>query len=67
MNTQIGSALPTEKLDRNNFPSWRYKMHQYLLGQGYWSYIKGEHEDRPTEAAPRYVTVTPCRDYTFVP
>ena len=33
--------LPSEKLDRNNFASWEYKMHQYLVGQGYWSYIKG--------------------------
>ena len=39
MNTQMGSALPTEKLDRNSFTSWEYKMHQYLVGQGYWSYI----------------------------
>ena len=40
MNTQMGSALPSEKLDRNNFASWEYKMHPYLVGQGYWSYIE---------------------------
>ena len=47
MNTQMGSALPSEKLDRNNFASWEYKMHQYLVGQGYWSYIKGAQEIQP--------------------
>ena len=52
MNTQMGSALPSEKLDRNNFASWEYKMHQYLVGQGYWSYIEGAHIDRPIETAP---------------
>ena len=31
MNTQMGSALPREKLDRNNFASWEYKMYQYLV------------------------------------
>ena len=31
MNTQMGSALPNEKLDRNNFAFWEYKMHQYLF------------------------------------
>ena len=41
--------LPSEKLDRNNFASWEYKMHQYLVGQGYWSYIEGAHIDRPIE------------------
>ena len=44
MNTQMGSALPTEKLDKTNFASWEYKMHQYLFGQGYWSYVEGANE-----------------------
>ena len=26
MNTQMGSTLPSEKLNRNNFASWEYKM-----------------------------------------
>ena len=34
----MGSALPTEELDRNNFTSWECKMHQSFVGQGYWSY-----------------------------
>ena len=50
MNTQMGSALPSEKLDRNNFASWEYKMHQYLVGQGYWGYIKGAQENRVRES-----------------
>ena len=52
----MGSALPTEKLDRNNFASWEYKMHQYLVEQGYWGYITGAHENQPIETAPEYVT-----------
>ena len=41
MNTQMGSSLPIEKLHRSNYSSWEYKMNQYLVGQGYWSYING--------------------------
>ena len=52
----MGSALPSEKLDRNNFASWEYKMHQYLVGQGYWSYIEGAHKDRPIKTDPGYAT-----------
>ena len=37
----MGSSLPSEKLDRSNYSSWEYKMNQYLVGQGYWSYIIG--------------------------
>ena len=41
MDRNIASSLPTEKLDRSNYASWSYKMHQYLLGHGYWSYAEG--------------------------
>ena len=54
MNTQMGSALPSEKLDRNNLASWEYKMHQYLVRQGYWSYIQ------PIIMAPEYATWEPA-------
>ena len=54
MNTQMGSALPIEKLDRTNFASWEYKMHQYLVGQGYWSYFKGAHENQPNSTHADY-------------
>ena len=41
MDRGMASSLPTEKLDRTNYASWSYKMHQYLLGHGYWSYVEG--------------------------
>ena len=47
MDRGMGGALPTEKLDRSNYASWEYKMHHYLLGHGYWSYIHGENEVVP--------------------
>ena len=40
----MASSLPTEKLDRSNYASWSYKMHQYLLGHGYWSYVDGDND-----------------------
>ena len=43
----MGSSLPTEKLDRSNYASWSYKMHQYLLGHGYWSYVEGANDAAP--------------------
>ena len=56
MNTQMGSALPSEKLDRNNVASLEYKMHKYLVGQAYWSYIKGAQENRPGPTTLKYST-----------
>ena len=37
---------PTKK-NRNNYASWSYKMHQYLLGYGYWSYVEGGNDAAP--------------------
>ena len=54
MNNQMGSALPTEKLDRTNYTSWEYKMHPYLIGQGYWSYIQGARENQPDSTHANY-------------
>ena len=43
----MGSSLPMEKLDKSNYASWSYKMHQYLLGHGYWSYVEGANDAEP--------------------
>ena len=56
MNTQMGSSLPREKLDWSNFSSWEYKMNQYLVGQGYWSYINDAQENRPDPKNADYST-----------
>ena len=46
MKTQMGSSLPSEKLDRSNFSYWENKINQYLVGQGYGSYINDAQENR---------------------
>ena len=43
----MGSSKPTEKLDQSNYTSWSYKIHQYLLGHGYWSYVEGANDVAP--------------------
>ena len=52
MDRGMGSSLPIEKLDRSNYASWSYKMHPYLLGHGYWSYVDGAN-DTASDAARR--------------
>ena len=47
MNTQMGSSLPSEKLDCSNYSFWEYKLTQTLVGQGYWSYINDALENKP--------------------
>ena len=48
MNTEMGSAFPAKKLDKKQLASWEYKMHEYLVGQVYWSYVEGAHKNQPS-------------------
>ena len=43
----MASSLQTKKLDMSNYASWSYKMHQYLLEHGYWSYVDGANDTAP--------------------
>ncbi|MCO5558086.1 hypothetical protein L7F22_011662 [Adiantum nelumboides] len=41
------SGLVSDKLDKNNFHVWKFKMTNFLMGKGYWDYIDGNQEDMP--------------------
>ena len=47
MDRGLASLLPIEKVDKNNYASWSYKMLQYLLRHGYWSYVEGANDTTP--------------------
>ena len=36
-----------DKLDKDNFYAWRFKITSFLMGKGYWEYIDGDLEDAP--------------------
>ncbi len=36
-----------EKLDKNNFHAWKFRMTNFLMGKGFWDYVEGENEDLP--------------------
>ena len=48
----MANSLPTEMLDRCNYTCWSYKMHQYLLEHGYWSYVNGANDATPHKDFP---------------
>ena len=43
MNTQMSNFLPNEKIDHCNTAFREYKMHLYIVSQGYW-FMKGAEE-----------------------
>ena len=36
------SGLISEKLDKNNFHAWKFRMTKFLMGKGYWEYIEDD-------------------------
>ena len=34
----------SDKLDKNNFHAWKFRMTNFLMGKGYWEYIDGDQE-----------------------
>ncbi|KAH7442352.1 hypothetical protein KP509_03G084200 [Ceratopteris richardii] len=44
-NTDGMSQLMSDKLDKNNFHAWRFRMMNFLMGKGYWKYIKGDNKN----------------------
>ena len=47
MATENASQIVTEKQDKNNFPAWKFRMTNFLMGKGYWDYIEGDLEEAP--------------------
>ncbi|MCO5556679.1 hypothetical protein L7F22_010230 [Adiantum nelumboides] len=41
------SGLVSDKLDKNNFHVWKFRMTNFLMGKGYWDYIDGNQEEMP--------------------
>ncbi|MCO5601132.1 hypothetical protein L7F22_055251 [Adiantum nelumboides] len=41
------SGLVSDKLDKNNFHAWKFKMTNFLMGKSYWDYIDGNQEEMP--------------------
>jgi hypothetical protein len=47
MATDNGNQIVSEKLDKNNYHAWKFRMTNFLMGKGYWEYIDGELEMAP--------------------
>ena len=41
------NQIVAEKLDKNNFHAWRFRITNFLMSKGYWEYIDGEQEETP--------------------
>jgi hypothetical protein len=41
------SQIAIEKLDKNNFQMWKFRIMNFLTGKGYWEFITGDEKEPP--------------------
>jgi len=41
------SQITIEKLDKNNFQVWKFRIMNFLMGKGYWEFITGDEKKSP--------------------
>jgi hypothetical protein len=39
------SQIAIEKLDKNNFQVWKFRIMNFLMGKGYWEFITGDEKE----------------------
>ena len=62
----ILSNIVGDKLDQNNFHAWKFRMTNFLMGKGYWEYIRGEMEEmlESLEYNPTTAPIKAFKDWT---
>jgi hypothetical protein len=39
--------IAIEKLDKNNFQVWKFRIMNFSMGKGYWEFITGDQKEPP--------------------
>ncbi len=46
------SQIAIEKLNKNNFQVWKFRIMNFLMGKGYWEFITGDEKEPPLQETP---------------
>jgi len=46
------SQIAIEKLDKNNFQVWKFRIMNFSMGKGYWEFINGDETEPPLPKNP---------------
>ena len=57
------NQIVNEKLEKNNYPAWKFKMTNFLKGKGYWDYVDGDNAAAP-ETPERNATASRAKCYS---
>jgi hypothetical protein len=46
------SQIAIEKLDKNNFQVWKFRIMNFFMGKGYWEFMIGDENEPPLSENP---------------
>jgi len=46
------SQITIEKLNKNNFQMWKFRIPNFLMGKGYWEFITSDEKEPPLPENP---------------
>jgi hypothetical protein len=55
------SQITIEKLDKNNFQVWKFRIMNFLMGKGYWEFINGDEKGPPLQKTPHNNKLKPIK------
>jgi hypothetical protein len=44
--------ITIEKLNKNNFQVWKFRIMNFLMGKGYWEFITRDEKEHPLQENP---------------
>jgi hypothetical protein len=50
------SQIAIEKLDKNNFQVWKFRIMNFLMGKCYWEFITGDEKKTSSPRKPHTTT-----------
>ena len=45
-------TIVSEKLEKDNFQEWKFRMRNFLMGKGVWPFINGDEQELVLDATP---------------
>jgi hypothetical protein len=62
------SQIAIEKLDKNNFQVWKFRIMNFLMGKGYWEFITSDDTEPPLPENPtqQQIQANKCRNPNLV-
>ena len=57
------STIVSEKLEKDNFQAWKFRMTNFLMGKGLWSFTNGDEQEPIVDVVPITVELKTFKEW----